>query len=682
MTLDTPVSKLFMVGPTYARRLKKLGIETVENLINHFPFRYDDYSLVSKIGRVQPGEKITLQGEVLSIKNEYTKYGKKIQKAKIADETGEVEITWFNQPFLVRVIKVGEKYSFSGKADLFGHKVVLLNPEYEKLKPPNIKYQIPNTIHTGRLVPVYPETRGVSSKWIRSRIAPVLNQLKSDLREYLPVSILLKHKMMPYREAILKIHFPENRAAAQKARERLAFDELFLIQSAAQQRKKTWQKNKLACQIAIDQEKILSFLSQLPFELTGAQKRCVKEILTDLGKKTVMNRLLQGDVGSGKTVVAAVAIYAAFSNGYQAALMAPTEILAFQHYQTIKTMLKPFGVKIALQTRSIKFDKLDQLDKFDIVVGTHALLGEKLTFSKLGLVVIDEQHRFGVEQRARLIKKSGVPHVLTMSATPIPRTITLTLYGDLDLSFLDEMPPGRQEVKTWVVSQQKRQAALKWIEKEIINESSQAFIIYPLIEESQNETMKDVRAATAEYERLQKVFPRLNLGLLHGRLKTKEKESVLADFKEGKIHILVSTPVVEVGIDVPNATIMMVEGADRFGLAQLHQLRGRVGRGSKKSYCFLFSQSKSKKVISRLSAMEKIQVGIKLAELDLKMRGPGDIYGLRQHGFPDFKLASFADLELIEKTRQASVEAIANIAKLSKLQDKLKQYTIRDIEPN
>lgn len=685
MTLDTPVSKLFMVGPTYAKRLKKLGIETVGDLVTHFPFRYDDFSLISPISQIQVGEMVTIQGEIFSMKNEYTKHGKKIQKAKVADETGQIEITWFNQPFLVRVIRVGEQYSFSGKANLFGTKIVLVSPKYEKMKPPNTKYQMPNTIHTGRLVPVYPETRGVSSKWLRSRIAPSLPLVKNELKEYIPIKILLKEKLAPYKDSVLKIHFPENKAAAKKARERLAFDELFLIQLNGLHRKKQWQKNQAAHQFNVNQERILTFLSQLPFELTNAQKRCTKEILKDLSSNKPMNRLLQGDVGSGKTVVAAIAMHTAFLNGYQATLMAPTEILAFQHYQTIKTMLQPLGLKIALQTRStrtLKHENIKTREQINVFIGTHALLGEKLAFSKLGLAVVDEQHRFGVEQRAALIKKGKAPHILTMTATPIPRTISLTLYGDLDLSVIDEMPKGRMRVKTWVVPQRKRLAAYEWIKKEISQENSQAFIICPLIEESEKETMKDVKAATAEYEKLKKIFNRLNLGLLHGRVKSKEKEEILNQFKEGKTHLLVATPVVEVGIDIPNATIMMIEGADRFGLAQLHQLRGRVGRGTKQSYCFLFSQSKSRKTFKRLKAMETMYVGMELAELDLKLRGPGEVYGIRQHGFPDLRVASFADYNLIKRARSAAEAVIDDLDKLSLLQEKLKRYTIKQVQPN
>jgi len=682
MKLDTPIASLFMVGPAYVKRLQKLEITTVGDLIAHFPFRYNDFSLISKIGRIQPGEIVTIEGEVISMKNQYTKHGKKVQRATIKDENGEMEITWFNQPFLAKAIKRGEKYNFSGKISWFGRKVVMISPEYEKIRSPTPGWG-GDTIHTGRLVPVYPETWGVSSKWLRSRIAPLLTQIENQLEEYLPKKIISKEKLMAYQKAIFEVHFPQNNQTVQTARKRLAFDELFLIQLAGFYRKKQWQKNQVTHQFKIDQKKNQTFLKQLPFELTNAQKKCVLEIEKDLSSNKPMNRLLQGDVGSGKTVVAAIAIYTAFLNGWQTIILAPTEILAFQHYQTIKAMLEPLGLKIALQTGSVKHLKqLKQPEQFDVAIGTHALFSKKIAFDKLGLVIIDEQHRFGVEQRAEIIKKGKAPHVLSMTATPIPRTISLTLFGDLDLSVIDEMPKGRIKVKTWVVPQAKRQAAYGWIRKEINQEKSQTFIICPLIEESEKETMKDIRAATTEYEKLKKVFPKLKLGLLHGRIKAKEKKEILEKFQKGKIHILIATPVVEVGIDIPNATIMIIEAANRFGLAQLHQLRGRVGRGSKQSYCFLFSLFRGKSAWSRLKAMETTFVGMELAELDLKMRGPGEIYGVKQHGLPDLKIASFTDFDLVKKARTAAESTIDDLKKFPLLQEKLKKHIIRQIEPN
>jgi len=698
MNLSTPIEKLFMVGPTYAKRLKKLEIKTAEDLIHHYPFRYDDYSIISKIALVQPCERVTIQGQILSMKIVYTKHGKKIQRARVADETGEIEAVWFNQPFLVKTIRQGNKINLSGKIDWFGHKLVLASPEHEILKlhatpsclPAGRHGTLHAPIHTGRLVPIYPERRGVSSKWLRSRIAPLLKKYKENFTEYLPERITNKYNLLGFSQAVQQIHFPENKTIAKKARQRLAFDELFLIQLASLKRKAEWKKeivgNKL--QILNFKPQIKKFIENLPFKLTKAQRKCIGEILTDLGTPYPMNRLLQGDVGSGKTVVAAAAIHAAFLNDLQSLLIAPTEILAFQHYQTISELFKPFKVKIALRTRTKKIIPLSHPPRAtrhapDIIIGTHALLSEKLKFDRVGLVIVDEQHRFGVEQRAILRNKGINPHLLTMTATPIPRTIALTLYGELDLSFIDEMPKGRKVIKTWAVPPEKRKAAYQWIKNHVKKDKEQAFIICPLIEESQVETMQSVKAATAEFKKLkEKIFPELRLGILHGRVKSKEKEKIINDFRQRKIDILVSTSIVEIGIDIPKATIMMIEAADRFGLAQLHQLRGRVGRSHLSSFCLLFTESVSEKVFKRLKAMEKTHIGAQLAELDLKLRGPGEIYGVRQHGFANLKIASMTDFELIERTRTAAEDFTKKNPSLQNfplLQEKLKKHTIKKV---
>jgi len=661
-----------MVGPTYGRRLKKLEIETIGDLLYHFPFRYIDYSLISPIARIQPGETVSIKGEIISIKNEYTKRGKKIQKAVLKDETGTINIVWFNQPFLVRTLKIGLKVNFSGKVGWFDRKVALVSPEYEIRKKGL-------AIHTGRLVPVYHETYGLSSKWLRSRIAPLIKSLAPTVKDFLPTPIFKKHDLLALNKAFQQIHFPKTKKQANEARKRFAFEELFLIQLASLKRKLTWQKQKLAYQFNIDQEKILKFSQNLPFELTSAQKRALREIFADLAKNTPMNRLLEGDVGSGKTVVAAAAIFVAYLNGIQSALMAPTEILANQHFKTLNQLLIPLGLKISLLTGGQKKTE----SNFDLIIGTHALIHKRAKFKKLGLAIIDEQHRFGVEQRAKLIHQGKTPHVLTMTATPIPRTIALTLYSDLDLSVLDEMPPGRQKVKTWVVPPQKRKSAYQWIKKQIKATKNQAFIVCPLIEESQHETLQAVRAVTSEFKKLKKeIFPDLKLGLLHGRLKSQEKRDILEKFKEGKLNILVSTPVVEVGIDIPQATIMMIEAAERFGLAQLHQLRGRVGRSNQQAYCLLFSEQLNEKTLKRLKALQQINIGMKLAEFDLQLRGPGEIYGTQQHGFTQLKVASFSDLPLIKKTKKAASQTMAKISLYPSLQQKLKEYTIKHVEPN
>ncbi len=670
MKLSDGIEKLPLVGPTYAKRLEKLEIATIEDLIFHFPFRYDDFSLISSISRVQPGETITVRGVVEKMTNEYTRHGKKIQKATIVDKTGKIEATWFNQPFLAKTIKVGEEYQFSGKVQFFGRQKTLASPEYEMAKS--------ETLHTGRLVPVYNETYGLSSKWLRSRIKKALLLFGEQIEEFLPEEMVKKEGLMAEKEAVFQIHFPANKMLAEKAKERLAFDELFLIQLSALERKKEWQKKTLGHPLVVDQEKVLGFLGSLPFTLTGAQKRCLKEILADLVKGQPMNRLLQGDVGSGKTVVAAAAAYVAFLNGFQTLLMAPTEILANQHYLTLKTLLTPLAVPVELVTGSHKSSPKSA----GVTVGTHALLHQQFDATKVGLVIVDEQHRFGVEQRALLAQKGQAPHFLTMTATPIPRTIALTFFGDLDLSVIDELPEGRLKVKTWVVPKEKRQSAYKWIHDRIKDTPEQAFIICPLIEES--ETLTSVKAVTKEFSLLsQVIFPDLRLGLLHGRLKAKEKETILKSFTEGKLDILVATPVVEVGIDIPNATIMLIEGADRFGLAQLHQLRGRVGRSHLQSFCFLFTENENPLVIQRLKALETTFLGRELAEIDLKLRGPGEIYGTRQHGFPDLRVASFSDLSLIQKTRQAAELVLGHWLKDSQrravLKRRLERYKIEAV---
>lgn len=669
-----------MIGPTYVKRLAKLNIYTIEDLLYHFPTRYEDFTNLKKIRSAEIGQNQTIKAQLLSFKNEYTKSGKKIQKAIVTDETGTLEIIWFNQPFLARAFKIGEWYQFSGKVDWFGRKLSMVSPDHEVIKtaPSGGTKQV---IHTGRLVPVYPETYGISSKWLRSRIYPLLESSLASIEDFLPPETIKQFQLAKLNYALQKIHFPDTLDQSDEARKRLAFEELFLIQLASLSRKIDWQRKVAAQTFPMDKVKVDNFINELPFTLTKAQQKCVNEILNDLGKKTPMNRLLEGDVGSGKTVVAAVAMYLVYINGLKSALMTPTEILAQQHYQTLTDLLSPLGVKIALVTGQKK-PKGDKQNDTDLWIGTHALLFQKqFDEQRLALMVIDEQHRFGVEQRATLAQKAIAPHILTMTATPIPRTIALTLYGDLDLSLIDEMPPGRKQVKTWVVPPEKRKAAYEWIRQHVKGTDEQAFIICPLIEES--ETLTDVRAVTAEYKRLTaEVFTDLRLGLLHGRMKSKEKDEVINKFRVGELDILVSTPVIEVGIDIPQATIMMIEASDRFGLAQLHQLRGRVGRSDKESYCLLFADNMEGRSFERLKAMEKTNLGIELAELDFKMRGPGEIHGTTQHGFFNLKIASFSDLKLTEETRMAAQAVINNIEKLPILKEKLRTSEAKMVSPN
>lgn len=708
MDLKTPIKDLNdRVYKMYAKRLEKLSIIKLEDFLYHFPARYNDFSVISKISQVQEGETVTVQGKVTEIKNEYTKRHKTLQRAKIKDPTGEISALWFNQPFLVKNIAKEDLISISGKVKRSAGKLMMESPDYEivaqdyaepfdfaqgKHTEPNIR-----TIHTGRLVPIYPETRGVSSKWLRRQINKLLQYHAQNLLEYIPDSVLKEHGFIAFDKAIEQVHFPDNVNLSEQSRQRLAFDELFLIQLSSLIKRKEWEKQTVGNRFSVSQyrDKIENFWNNLPFELTNAQKKAVREIFQDLAKEKPMNRLLEGDVGSGKTVVAAIAMYTAYLNGFQSILMAPTEILAQQHHNTISNLLSSFGVNVDLITASSKYyvssSKYNKKKKIhntkyiiqntNILVGTHALLSEKIKFDKLGLVVIDEQHRFGVEQRAVIRKKGNNPHILTMTATPIPRTIALTMYGDLDLSYLDELPKGRKKIKTWLVPKQKRESAYKWIEKEIKENKTQAFIICPFIEESEN--MTTVKAATKEFERLQKeVFKNLKLGLLHGKQKPKEKDKVLSDFRDKKFDILVATPVVEVGIDIPNAAIILIEGADRFGLAQLHQLRGRVGRGDKQSYCLLFTESVTSKTSQRLKAMETIHIGAELAEFDLKMRGPGEIFGTMQHGVAKLKIASFSDFELIQKTRKEAEKILPTISSYPNLINKLSGVESKTISPD
>lgn len=671
MNLNTPITQISRVYKMYARRLEKLGIIKLEDFLYHVPFRYDDYRLVSKISDVQPGEVVTIQGNVIDIKNQYARRFT-IQKAKIDDGSGVLDVIWFNQPYIAKTITIGDKVSLSGKIKQNSNKIILESPDFEVVNDNQ-------AIHTARLVPVYPETRGVSSKWFRRQVYKILNDYKGKLTEFLPEDILEKDQLLKFEDAIVQIHFPDNLENAEKARERLSFNEFFLLHLSSLFRKKEWESELSQKPFSVSKFKteIDDFLQKLPFELTNAQRKVMGEIFADLVKPTPMNRLLQGEVGSGKTVVATIAMFVAYFNGYKSILMAPTEILANQHFETVSKLLSPFKIKVNLVTGG----KKSKDKNYDVLIGTHALLYQNYDFKNLGLVVIDEQQRFGVEQRSMIRKKGESPNFLTMTATPIPRTVALTLYGNLSLSYLDEMPKERKKVKTWLIPSQKREAAYTWIERQIKENGDQAFIICPFIEQS--ESLVTVKAATKEFERLKKsVFPKLKLGLLHGRLKSKEKGEVLKKFKDKTLDILVATPVVEVGIDIPNATIMLIEEAERFGLAQLHQLRGRVGRGSKSSYCLLFTQTTNPKTIQRLKSLETLYNGAELAELDLRLRGPGQLFGTMQHGIPELKVASFSNLSLIEKTRKEAENIFPKLKKYPMLYNKVRELNIQQVSPD
>ncbi len=682
MNLQTSLYAIPGIGPTIARKIEKLGLFTVEDLIHHYPFRYDDFSNVTNTLEAKEGEKVTLQGEIWSISNIYTRSRKIITKAVFNDGSSPIELTWFNQSWLTKQIQTGDRLQISGKVSKYKNKFSILAPVWEKMAPQLQQGAILRSdssdegshhLHTGRLVPVYPETFGLTSKWLRAKINKILPYVSVFIQDPLPE--LIRGELLPLKDALDKIHFPQSWEDVTKARDRLGFDELFFIQLATLKIKDEWKQKPLVESFSIDQDKLDKFLNNLPFSLTNAQKRVVEEILEDLKKKQPMNRLVQGEVGSGKTVVAAIIAYIAHLNGFKTLYMAPTEILAFQHHTTLSNILGRYGIEVGIYTGSRKFTKLNDKSSPHIIVGTHALLSEKLDTQNVGLIIVDEQQRFGVEQRTVLRNKAKVPHFLTMTATPIPRTVALTLYGDLDLSIIDELPKGRQTVKTFVVPSKKRADAYEFIRKKILS-GDQVYIITPFIEPS--ETLTTVKAAKVEFDRLKtKIFHDLKLGLLHGKQKSKDKEQALNDFKDKKLDILVSTSVVEVGVDVTNATIMVIEGAERFGLSQLHQLRGRVGRGEKESFCLLFTSTEDQTTRGYLKNLEKLSDGLKLAELDLKIRGSGEIFGTRQSGRFELKIASFSNLSLIEKTREAAKKILSEDPRLDKypqLKLKLAQF--------
>jgi len=655
--LSTPIENFARVGPKFLTRLKKLGIKTAKDLLWHFPARYEDYSNLLSISDINnAGQVISIAGQVTAI--DVVRSWKRrmaIVNAVIKDQSGTIRAVWFNQPYIADSLREGTLVSLSGKTSIDKNGIYLSSPSYEK-----IDNQETNLTHTGRLVPIYPETEGLTSKYLRFLLKPLLAQISARggsaldgkaLPDPLPSELLQKLNFPKLAPALQAIHFPENLEQAERARQRFAFEEILLFQIRALRDHRQMQTLK-APQISFDKELIAGFVKTLPFELTNDQRIAAYEILRDLERPFPMNRLLNGDVGSGKTVVAAIAAYVAYLNGFDTLLAAPTEILAFQHHQTLTEILSSWAVKIGIWTGSKK-------SAGNITCGTHALLSTFKQQRPIGLVIVDEQHRFGVAQRAKLFLRHNLrltPHLLTMTATPIPRTLAFTFYGDLDLSILDEMPQGRQKIATFVVPNLKRNDAYKFIEKQVF-EGRQAFIITSFIEPS--ETMITVKAAKVEFGKLKDKFSKnISLGLLHGRLKSKEKEEIISKFRKNKIHILVTTPVVEVGIDIPNATVMMIESAERFGLAQLHQLRGRVGRGKHKSYCLLFTDSRSPGSYKRLKSMEKIYVGAELAEIDLKMRGPGEIFGLKQSGFINLKIANLSDHQMIARAQEEAKRII------------------------
>ncbi|MCL5010808.1 MAG: ATP-dependent DNA helicase RecG [Patescibacteria group bacterium] len=713
----SPIGFLSGIGPVFQKKLQNLGITTLQDLLFYFPFRYEDFSNISPIAQIKVNQKCCVAGKIIGLEQSRSwKKRMSIVEALIEDESGPARVVWFNQPFLARSLKKGDLLCLAGKVQAGKNGLFFSSPVFEKI------YSLSELKHTGRLVPVYNEVAGISSRWLRYIIKPLLAETAGQMPEILPEEILKSNDFLPIGRALEQIHFPLSLAMAGKAKERLAFEELFLIELAVlQARLKVNQQSSPAIPVNVDL--MQRFVGRLPFRLTDSQRKCVWQILKDIEKSAPMSRLLEGDVGSGKTVVAIMACLNVIKAGYQTVIMAPTEILAKQHFIEAAKLLQPFKIKIALLTgkedqiiskklgyhtargfkpETIEISRSKILEKtlsgeIELLIGTHALIQGKVKFARPGLAVVDEQHRFGIGQRAKLASQRNnvrtgvgqssdkpnsrcqtsvrlvsdtsltpIPHLLSMTATPIPRTLALTVYGDLDLSLLDQMPKGRKQIITEVVASGQRNRVYGFVRKEV-KKGRRVFVICPRIDprpacedpSRAKSPWGEAKAVKAEYEKLSReVFPDLKVGMMHGKLKVKEKEKIMADFKSGKIQILVSTSVVEVGVDVSDATIMLIEGADRFGLAQLHQFRGRVGRSKWQSYCFLFFDSPAQKTNQRLKAMMRAKNGFELAEMDLEIRGPGSLWGSKQWGLPDLAMANLKNLALVEKTRQAAKEIL------------------------
>ncbi|MFO7633659.1 MAG: ATP-dependent DNA helicase RecG [Caldilinea sp.] len=664
--LEARVTILSGVGESTAEQLARLDINKVVDLLWHLPHRYDDYSQMRTIASLRPGEQATIIANVWDVRERKVGINRAVVQGILGDSTGTLHATWWNK-WIAKQLKVGSTLRFSGKVGLYMGQKTLDNPVFEELDDERVA--------TGRLSPVYRLTEGVSNNRLRNLIYDVLDGYAQLISDPLPETIRQEHDLLDLPAALTQIHFPDSQEQMEAARRRLAFEELFYIQLGVQQRRATLQQ-EASTPLPLSDERIEEFRQTLSFDLTGAQQRVIDEIRRDLARDIPMTRLVQGDVGSGKTAVAAAAMWAAVSHRAQAAILAPTQILAEQHHRGISHLLgqlqRPDGapVNVALLTGRVTGQAREEVmagladGSIDVVVGTTALIQEGVEFSELGLIIVDEQHRFGVEQRGALrTKSSGQPHLLVMSATPIPRSLALTVYGDLDVSRIDEMPPGRMPIKTKRFTPGERERLYGFIRREV-DASRQAYIIYPLVDESDK---LDVGAAVDEHKRLQsEVFPDISIGLLHGRLSGGEKDQVMRNFSEGRHQVLVSTTVIEVGIDVPNATMIMIEDADRFGLAQLHQLRGRVGRGQQESYCALVSRAESPDARARLDILTETNDGFVLAEKDLELRGPGDFFGTRQSGLPDLRIAHLTDTATIITAREASQKLFAEDSSLER----------------
>ncbi|MCG2712233.1 MAG: ATP-dependent DNA helicase RecG [Candidatus Omnitrophica bacterium] len=644
------------VGPKKIKSLNNLNIFNVRGLLFYFPRRYEDRSNLKKINKISVGSVETIRGRVLAMGLRRLQGRKTIFQLAVGDESGVLYGTWFNQPYMKNAFKLNDEVILHGKVDRYS-KLQINSPEYEVLKSDD-----EDTIHTGRIVPVYPLGADVYQRYLRSLLKRTLDTYLDEVIEFLPPQMLKENELCGIKQALANVHFPDDFKQLETARKRLIFDEFFLLQLAIAIRKHDMKENIAGIGFKMRGELLDKFKKTLPFELTHDQRSVIKDIEEDMRLVKPMNRLLQGDVGSGKTIVSIWALVGCVQDKYQAALMVPTEILARQHYHNIAAMLEPLGIKVVLLVSGLKKKEKEETilliaeNKAEIVIGTHSLIQDTVKWKKLGLIIVDEQHKFGVMQRVKLRKKGRAPDMLVMSATPIPRTLAITVYGDLDVSTIRQLPPGRTPVETYWISEKKRNDFYVFLKKKI-KEKNQVYVVYPVVEKSK---VLDLKAAVKMYEHFKRdIFPEVNVGLIHGRMKDEEKKSVMRLFKAGQIDILVATTVIEVGIDVPNASVILIEHAERFGLSQLHQLRGRVGRGRKQAYCVLLSEAKSEEAAKRLSAMTKTNDGFKIAEVDLLIRGPGEFFGTKQHGMPELKIANIlSDRQILLDARKEAFALI------------------------
>ncbi len=703
ISLETPLYDILGARAPLLKRFEKIGAKTVRDLLWHFPSRYEDFSKIYQVSDLEPGQQATVQAVIDEVRSRRTRRGFSIVEALLSDDSGTIRAVWFNQPYIAHTLHTGRAANFAGKVSISDeNELYLNNPAYELLRS-GVGRAEQETSHTARLVPVYPETKGLTSRGIRFALRLAMKR-NPALTEWIPREVLSRYGLPELARAMHEIHFPDHIEDALAAQKRFRFEDLFLLQLANLRQKLALGKESAPI-IAVDIERIKHILAELPFSLTPSQKQSLWEIVQDMAKPHPMNRLLQGDVGSGKTIVAAIAAMMAAEHGFQTAFMAPTEILAHQHFETFQKFFGSIAAEnrptvglvtasgttvfyeeaLAEKVKKNDFWKKSATGEIAILFGTHALLQKQAQFKNLGLVIVDEQHRFGVAQRAALLQgrtQAGLmPHFLSMSATPIPRTLMITVFGDLDLSLITELPAGRKPIVTKIIVPLERRASYDFIRNEI-KKGRQAFVICPLIE-PQTETddiqngrplatpsprgpSLELKSVKEEYEKLsKKIFPDLRMAMLHGKMKAKEKETVMRNFKDGKLDMLVATSVIEVGVDVPNASIMIIEGAERFGLAQLYQFRGRIGRGEHQSYCFLMTETKGDKAKARLRATLTAKNGFELAEEDLKLRGPGEFFGEAQSGFSDAAIEALRDPMLVKTSREAAVAALRHDPRLT-----------------